>query len=73
MSENVFKGVEIVGTSEQRQRNAEAECLCGLQVDNEFDLDCLLDRHLRSGGELGTQRLGHSRARPPMRELQMEQ
>src|SRR5262245_44847184 len=37
----------LVGASEQRQRNVKAECLCGLHVDDEFDLDCLLDWHLR--------------------------
>src|SRR5262249_29920769 len=37
----------LVGASEHRQRNAEAECFCSLQVDDQFDLDRLLDRHLR--------------------------
>src|SRR6516164_7752633 len=37
----------LVGAGEHRQRNAEAECLCSLQVDDQFDLDRLLDRHLR--------------------------
>src|SRR6516162_9108584 len=37
----------LVGATKQWERYGQTERPCGLQVDDQFDLDCLLDRHLR--------------------------
>jgi hypothetical protein len=49
----------LVRTSKQKDRNGQAECLCGLQADDQFDLDCLLDWHFR--GFFAPENSGNSR------------
>ena len=46
-SKTVSSFDHLVGAAEQCERYSKAERLCGLQVDDQFDLDCLLNRHLR--------------------------